>query len=189
MCEFRGFKQTNQNCVVIHCGLRCRRPSEVAYAKIENYSTLTSRGNLSVFTVLATKKNVRVPVIVPRAAHLAIEAILKNRYHCGSSWKLNIFKERRFRLCCKHFAERSKCKIPIWNSPDSSLQMGYAITGPLCHSTIQKRHMPKQLGHSTAKNDKFYEMPNAEVLLNVIGTYLNNNSGWGQWNWTSESKL
>lgn len=43
--------------------LNGRRPSEVAYAKIENYEKLQTKGDLAVFSVVATKNSTRVPII------------------------------------------------------------------------------------------------------------------------------
>lgn len=56
-----------------------RRPSEVTYATIENYlSTITPNvdGSLSVFTVLAVKNNVKVPIVVPKFVQTAINLLL-----------------------------------------------------------------------------------------------------------------
>lgn len=83
--------------------LNSRRPSEVAYAQNWNHEKLQTKGDLAVFSMVATKKSTRVPIIFPIHIRLAIiETLLSHRQQLNIRGdllfpKLNWFSVQWFR--------------------------------------------------------------------------------------------
>lgn len=156
-----------------------KRPSEVSYAKVENYATLTQSidskngNNLGVFTVAASKNDVLVPVIVPHFAQAAITALLNHRTQLRVQGNL-IFSDVNGKAIHGSKLLNEFCAELDLNKPQFFTANGlrhYWATESQKDPNI-KKHMPKFLGHSLNVHQKFYEMPSSDIHLQVIGPML-----------------
>lgn len=152
-----------------------RRPGEVSGATIEDYKTLqTNEGDkLSVFMVVATKNDTRVPIITPEIVKTAINKALQFRNHFQIPGILLFPKKDGTAYNGSHLINEFKSKITLKNPKDLTANgfRHYWATETQKNPLI-KQHMPKFLGHSDSVHKKFYELPHSEIHLNLIGPYL-----------------
>lgn len=155
-----------------------RRPSEVAYSTESNYSkiekTTSENGEeLGVFKVVATKNDVKVPIIVTHDAISAIDCLLrfKKTFKIKNDFIFSTLEGNPYNGST--VLSQTKLILQLKN-PEHFTANGirhYWATISQLDPTL-KSHMPKFLGHTLATHQKFYEMPMADVHLNIIGPKL-----------------
>lgn len=99
----------------------CRRPSEVAYATLALYTRFqcssndSEHENLAVFTVPATKNDVKVPIIFPNKAHQAIKVLLKFRPLLNIQGDFLFGKQNGTPYCGSNILNQYKTKMSLKN--------------------------------------------------------------------------
>lgn len=157
-----------------------RRPSEVAYATLQNYekrihkkTTPEDDEPLAVFTVAATKNDVRVPVIVTPLAEKALLFLVKCRSKLNIQGQLLLGKEDGSAYNGSNLISKFKTRMKLEKPQDfcaNGLRHYWATQSQKDPNV--KRHMPKFLGHTLLTHQKFYEMNLSDINLNVIGPLL-----------------
>lgn len=154
----------------------CRRPSEVAYETLEHHSRVQFSSNgpenekLAVFSVPATKNDVKVPVIVPYNAQQAINYLIKLRPLLHVQGKYLLGKQNGRPYSGSYIIDQCKNEIKFKKPTDftANVLRHYWATKSQSDPEI-KRLMPKFLGHTLATHQKFYGLSSNEINLNVIG--------------------
>lgn len=153
----------------------------MAYSTVHNYSKLQisdvehGQENLAVFTVAATKNDVKVSVIVPYVVQQAITTLLVFRSSLEIEGDLLLGKKNGTAYNGSDLLTKFKSEIEMSLKHPSDFSANglrhYWATRSQLDPEV-KRHMPKFLGHTLSTHQRFYEMPLSHVHLNVIGPVL-----------------
>jgi len=165
-------------CIAFLIAFNGRRPSEVVYAKIENFSNLKISSdlridNLSVFNVAALKNNLKVPVITPNCARIAIETLIEHRQSLNIKGDLLFGKPDGTAYNGSDLITKLKSNMTLENPKHLTANGMRHYWATISQKNPEiKLHMPKCLGHTVATHQRFYEMPLTDVHLNIVGPVL-----------------
>src|SRR5436190_412258 len=181
--EIHGAEQYNtliKLCIPFLITFNGRRPSEVVYSKIENFSTLQTRPDpenkdtsLAVFNVAALKNNIKVPIITPGFVQQAIEDLLEHRLILNVKGNLLLGKLDGTAYNGSNLIAKLKSGLNL-QKPEFLTANGmrhYWATISQKDPEI-KRYMPKCLGHTNSTHQKFYENSMSDIHLNIVGPVL-----------------
>ena len=123
-------------------------PSEVGYTTINNYTTLQASSRekndetLGVFTVVATKNDVKFPIIVSSVAHTAINTLINHRISLRIQGNLHFSKGDDTAYNGSDLIHKFRSGMPLENLV-TLLQMVFVTASqldPKTHAQVSRTH-------------------------------------------------